>query len=361
MSGGPYGRGKAPERACLKFADWPEDDRLLWRAAIRQSDLLDPEIGARSVHAPKSNYKAEKGYGRWLTFLRLVYSDALQQPPAVRITMERVKAYAQSLRELGNASGTILARLQELGEVAKVMDPGCNWGFINRIASKIRSTHRSARSKAHLKLTDELLELALALFVKAKETSGLAAAILHRDGLLIGVLALLPLRRKNFAALALNRDVIASGDTWLVVIGEQDTKTHRQLELPFPAVLEEALKIYLQLHRPFLARRNGRWAKDIDCQLWISKDGSPMTEIAVYDRIRVRTAEAFGRPLSPHLFRDAAATTLAITDPAHVRIAAPLLGHASFATTEKYYQQATAMSAHREYIATVFGHREKNE
>lgn len=361
MSGGPYGRGKAPERACLKVAAWPEQDRLLWTAATRPSDLLDPETGARSAHAKRSNAKAEKGYGRWLTYLHLADPGTLSVRPADRITPEQVRGYVRSLQELGNASGTILARLQELGEVAKVLNPARDWTFINRIASRVRAAHRPARSKTHLKLTDELLALALSLVEKARSCSGLEAAILHRDGLLIGILTLLPLRRKNFAALVLGRNLIRNGDGWLLIVSEEDTKTHRQIELPFPVVLEEALDLYLQAHRPFLVERTGRWTASIDDQLWISKDGSPMTEIALYDRIRARTAEAFGTPLNPHLFRDAAATTLAIADPAHVRIAAPLLGHASFATTERYYQQATAMSAHRDYIAAVFGRKEDTE
>ena len=39
MSGGPYGRGKAPERACLKLESWPEKDRALWlrRLGTRRS------------------------------------------------------------------------------------------------------------------------------------------------------------------------------------------------------------------------------------------------------------------------------------------------------------------------------------
>jgi integrase len=54
------------------------------------------------------------------------------------------------------------------------------------------------------------------------------------------------------------------------------------------------------------------------------------------------------------LFRDAAATTLAIADPAHVRVAAPLLGHRTFTTTERHYQQAQAFDAHRAYIDALF-------
>jgi integrase/recombinase XerD len=79
-----------------------------------------------------------------------------------------------------------------------------------------------------------------------------------------------------------------------------------------------------------------------------------MTEMAIYDRIRAHTQKAFGRAINPHLFRDAAATTLAIADPEHVRVAAPLLGHRTFMTTERYYQQAQAFDAHRAYINALF-------
>ena len=63
MSGGPYGRGKAPERACLPIAQWPEADRRRWLNACAASDLLDDEAGARYSHAQISNEKAAKGYG----------------------------------------------------------------------------------------------------------------------------------------------------------------------------------------------------------------------------------------------------------------------------------------------------------
>jgi integrase len=46
---------------------------------------------------------------------------------------------------------------------------------------------------------------------------------------------------------------------------------------------------------------------------------------------------------------------MAIADPAHVRLAAPLLGHRTFSTTEKYYQQAKTFEAHQAYIKALFG------
>ena len=59
------------------------------------------------------------------------------------------------------------------------------------------------------------------------------------------------------------------------------------------------------------------------------------------------TRAAFGQPMNPHLFRDAAATTLALEDPEHVRQSAALLGHADFRTTETYYRMSKSVAAAR--------------
>jgi hypothetical protein len=70
MSGGPYGRGKAPRRACMKLADWPQADQVLWKAALTPADPFTGSGGSRAGHRPISNRNIERGYGRWLTFLR---------------------------------------------------------------------------------------------------------------------------------------------------------------------------------------------------------------------------------------------------------------------------------------------------
>lgn len=79
MSGGPYGRGKAPERACMKVENWPELDQRVWRAAMNPGDIFD-DAGERAQHRAISNRHAEKGYGRWLTFLE----PRLARPPSSR-------------------------------------------------------------------------------------------------------------------------------------------------------------------------------------------------------------------------------------------------------------------------------------
>jgi integrase/recombinase XerD len=261
-----------------------------------------------------------------------------------------VHAYVGSLIEIGNSSHTILARLQELGEVAKVMDPNRDCSFINRLASKVRARHRPARAKTNLRPSNELVDLGIKLIQAADDLVGLDAAITHRDGLLIGFLALIPLRRRNLADLVLERTLVREGATWIVAFGEDDTKTHAPFEIGVPDVLRAPLEAYLGTHRPVLIAGSGRWARPVEGALWVSKDGSPMTQMALYDRIRARTKEQFGVAINPHLFRDAAATTMAIADPANARLAAALLGHRTFTTTERYYRQGRAQEAHRAFV-----------
>ena len=93
MSGGPYGRGKAPERACMPVRNWPDADQRPWQASFASADVLSEEFGVRSNYAAISNRKIEKGYGRWLTDLQVVdllsRGLAFARQPRHRHRMER--------------------------------------------------------------------------------------------------------------------------------------------------------------------------------------------------------------------------------------------------------------------------------
>ena len=215
----------------------------------------------------------------------------------------------------------------------------------------------SRRQPSAQEMVNELLDLGFNLMAKATSGPSLRRAMQYRDGLLISLLALVPLRRHNIARVELGHNLVQSSGGWMISLDAEDTKTHAPLELDLPQPLVDPLYLYLQEHRPVLVRRTGRWHRDAGNSLWVSKDGSPMTEMAIYDVIRSRTKAAFGKPLNPHLFRDAAATTLAISSPKHVRSAAPLLGHRTFGTTERYYIQAMGLDAHRRFIDAVHPRR----
>ena len=131
------------------------------------------------------------------------------------------------------------------------------------------------------------------------------------------------------------------------------------MEFPWPESLVSALEHWLQQWRPHLLGLKNRWTRAAGNALWISSHGSPLTQQAIYDRVVERTRNAFGKAINPHLFRDCAATTLAIADPKHVRLAAPLLAHRTFATTERYYLQAGMIESGRQYQQEILRLRKR--
>jgi integrase len=66
-----------------------------------------------------------------------------------------------------------------------------------------------------------------------------------------------------------------------------------------------------------------------------------------------RTTAAFGHGVNPHLFRDIAATTLALARPDQALLARDLLGHSRFDTTEEHYLHARTADAGRAYARRI--------
>jgi integrase/recombinase XerD len=355
MTGAFHGRGRSPERICLKRAQWPARDRLLWAEALRPGDLLEPG-GIRAKYRKVSNDKIEKGYGRYLTWLQHRGELDPNTAPGSRINPNRVASYVEDLEKLGNKTHTILARLQELYEAAQVMDPIKDWTWIRRVAGIVRARPKITRDKKHKMVgTEDLFGLGLELMERARAEPNLPrAALIFRDGLIIAFVALRPFRLRNLAEVELDRTLRRNGDVWSLAFPDGDgTKSGAPIEVPWPEILIPALEEWLDYWRPQLMDRPHDGICPIGGMLWVSQRRTPMTKAALYSQIVMRTRVAFGTPINPHLFRDCAATTLAQVDPEHVRIAAPLLTHRTFSTTERYYIRANTIAACREYQKAI--------
>lgn len=235
--------------------------------------------------------------------------------------------------------------------MARLFDPARDWSYIPRITARLRALSPPVRSKRHsLKGSHELLHLGHKLMAAAALVNIVSrAAVLYRDGLIIATMAHLPLRRSNLVRLTLGRDMAKTQSGWNIALTGDQTKNYQPLFYNWPDDLLPHLETYLKTYRPFLLSRLGRWRKDASSALWVSWDGSPLTEMSLYDIIRKRTKAEFGFAMNPHMFRDAAATTLAICDPTNVRSASPLLGHTSSDTTYKYYIMSRTIEAGRNY------------
>src|SRR5262249_31883735 len=90
---------------------------------------------------------------------------------------------------------------------------------------------------------------------------------------------------------------------------------------------------------------------------WITKQGRPMKGFSVSRRISELTRRHLGLAISPHLFRHALATSIAIESPDQVRMATALLGHAYLSTTDRYYDMSGSLQASRAHNGLIAGLR----
>jgi len=182
--------------------------------------------------------------------------------------------------------------------------------------------------------------------VAAEQATGSASllkAVQYRDGFMIAFLAARPIRRSNLVSIRIDHHLVRNGDGWNLNFEAQEIKNRRPLELSFPNGLVPYLKQYLNRWRPVLLQD-----QQTD-HLWVTRYGQPLSDDLAYVRITRVTERAFGKKINPHLFRDCAATTIAIEDPDHVRIGATILGHANLKTTERHYNHATSLEAGRQF------------
>ena len=160
-------------------------------------------------------------------------------------------------------------------------------------------------------------------------------AVRYRDALMLALLAARPLRARNFTALTLDKHLYPAGGEWIINIAGSETKTGREYEVPFPAMLVPYLERYLSHWRPALLVGT----VDSD-RLWLSWRGYPLDYLDVHRTIRAVTAKLFGSTIHPHIFRDCLATTVALEDPTNMGIASALLGHRWLETVNRFYNQA---------------------
>ena len=97
---------------------------------------------------------------------------------------ENVAAYVTELEGLGNKNSTILARLEELTEMAKILDPKRDWMVMRHISAKVRARPTAYLAKPARHVTSQqLVELGFAEVARASSAkTKLRAAIQFRDG-----------------------------------------------------------------------------------------------------------------------------------------------------------------------------------
>ena len=336
----------------MKFLAWPMLDRAAWEAAAEEKDILlaDNRAARWSAGTRRSVIKA---YGRWLAWLAQENLLEESELPIARATPSRVTAYVNHLRGTVGSTG-VWSYVQSLGMALAAMASESDLDWLWKISRRLAQVASPTKAKRdRIVPARDLTALGLRLMTEAEvDLHGKVCEIAarYRNGLMIALLAARPVRMRNLQSISLGAQLRRRTNGYSLHFGAEETKNVRELYLVLPAELSERLETYLVKWRPVLlsqrkATLDLRQHEDVENALWISIFGRPMSVPGIYERITEVTRQQFGRSVNPHLFRDCAATSIALEDPDHVRITVSILGHACLSTSERYYNHALSQKA----------------
>ncbi|SHM80801.1 Phage integrase family protein [Roseovarius litoreus] len=328
----------------LPLQDWPAADQDAFVALFAEGSLLD-DRGPLAHWRARSRKLMERQYGRWLDWISQVEPEALALSPVERATYQRLHAWRKSMGDLVPA--TLFGYVDAVVRLSRLSAPDHDWkAQLALLADLHRAVkqHGSPRKTGRIHSSDVLFEAGAML------VQGNVGPITHpdravrlRDGAIICLLALMPMRRRALSELRLGTSLSVENGQITVCLNGSMTKNGQPWEAIVPDTLLEILTIYLQTARPALLARG---STDTDA-VWVGRNGTPPGINQFTRAIRKRTKDLLGIDVSPHLFRDAAATTLARTDPASARLIKPILGHASERISEEHYIRTDTIAAGR--------------
>ena len=337
----------------LPLADWPIADCLAWQAAIAKGGLLDPS-GPASHLSPTYSADLERRYGRLLGFIAWRSELVLTAPASANLTPAQLDAYVTDLVS-AVGSVTVYNSVHKAMRVAEYIAPKRDWSWLRNLSQRLARKQRPLDKRARLVDSARLFALGERLMTEAEtaaEMTPIESARRYRDGLMIALLALCPLRLSNFSGLALGESLVAIDGGWSIAIDRRESKRRRPIEMQLPEALLPYLVHYLERYRPcFTDAESGR-------SLWLSSRGGPLSYNHVEFIICERTKAAFGRSVSPHLFRHCAATTVASRDGSRMGVAVALLGHRHPRLLDKHYNHAGMVSAVSGYQAILAAHHD---
>ncbi len=271
----------------------------------------------------------------------------MQSPcPAALVTEQGVEAYLEELH--GRVSSvTVYGCIYKLRRVAEILNPDRCFKWLREIEAELDFVKRPKPKHHRIVTTDRLVDEGLRLFESAATlpATPLRRTRMARNGLMIALLALCPIRLRPFASLTSGETFVEIDGRWWIVLPPEETKSGRPDERPVPDLLSEPLRIWLEIYRPEFA-----WPGNA---LWPSGKGGALTSGAIERTICDVTRVAFGHAVNPHLFRACAVTTMAIHSGENMGTASALLQHVDPRTTEAYYNKGRMVEAAMEYAGIV--------
>jgi hypothetical protein len=148
---------------------------------------------------------------------------------------------------------TVAIDLDHLRGALKHICPGVDWSWLLIITKRIAAAAPRRHPKCHLVTSDRLYALGLELMdsaltdADAAKRISKAHAFQYRDGLIITLRALIPLRSRTVVAMNIGSHLVKTGDLWRLDIPAEDTKNRRPLDYPIP---REIVRAHRLISRP---------------------------------------------------------------------------------------------------------------
>jgi integrase len=322
---------------------------LSWEAACRPGSRLKPG-GAANYLAQVSREDFARRYGAFLGFLQRHGRLDRDAAASAQVTLPNVETYTTDLTARVR-SVTVYNCIYKLRRAAQLLAPTVDFSWLADVEKDLALVMEPRSKFNRLVFTERLVEAGLILVAEAHEfaNNDLARARGVRNGLMIALLALCPIRLRNFAALEIGQTFKEIYGRWWIALPRMSTKSRRADERPVPALLNCYIDVYLNQSRPVLL--GSRPPTDA---LWISSTtGRPMTTKNMGILVSKITFETLGMDVSPHLFRTAAASTAAAYGGNTPHLASALLNHTDPRVTEEHYNRATSISAAETYARII--------
>lgn len=337
--------------AVTPLEHWPENDRAAFTALFTEGGLLD-DRGPLAHWKGVSRKLMQRQYGLWVHWVSCTEPNALHFDPVVRATSERLRSWLKSVDHL--APATLLGYIDAVLRLCRSIEPDHDWSRHRAILASLQRTkvrHGSPRKVGRIMSSDVLFEIGLQL---ARENEGPIThpyqAVKLRDGAMICLLALMPMRRRALSQLALGRSFHVEPGQITICLDGSMTKNGQSWEAVVPNAARDVLETYLNIGRPVLAARGS----GDHLNVWLGKHGAPMNIGQFTRAIGNRSKQRLGVDIPPHFYRDAAATTLARASPSSARMIKPVLGHRTTRIAEGHYIQADTISAGHQ-LASALG------
>lgn len=299
---------------------------------------------------------------RYGYFLQFCIADGKFDPDASRaahVVAPLVEAYVAHAQAVWSPV-TVHQSVRKLHDAARALAPDRDLSWLREIVLDLKVMATPLRPVPFATAD------ALVMHGRVLQSKGLAltdgdrkATKFLRDGAMIALLAACPLREKNFARLELGRSIKFENSCWWIMLAAGETKSGRADTRTAPNVVVPLLETYLRLARPKLMKAEPLAASHdlstLDGPIWFSRFGRPLDEQGLHIVTTSATREAFARPINPHAFRAAAATTASWYGADTPHLASALLQHGDPRVTDAHYNRVRTFEATTEFAKLLRG------